>query len=163
MRDCVGKGSTYTEGFYNSSNLRNQGNDNEQNNQGANNPSDVDDARKTRFLKTGTEHWRTIYQQTVGANKGGLGNGTNNGFGSQKNFSQSEVGNGANNQENGPNGQNGQGTGFGNTGNNFGNTGASLRSNSLGGKTRAQLAEEAARTNSFKTKPYINNAKTGVT
>lgn len=40
---------------------------------------------------------------------------------------------------------------------------ANVRSQSMGGKTKAQIAEQIARENSYKTKPYINNAKTEIT
>lgn len=64
-----------------------------------------------------------------------------------------------------PNGQN-----SGNQGNSDQNQlsqlsrfGNSARNNSLGGKSQAQIAEEMGRAKSYKNRPYVNNAKTGVT
>ena len=37
------------------------------------------------------------------------------------------------------------------------------RSNSVGGKSKLQIAQEESRSKSYKNRPYINNAKTGCT
>jgi hypothetical protein len=114
------------------------------------------------MLKTGTEHWATIYDKTYVNPRQGMsltgsnfnnGNNLNNG-----NSSSLDKGDGNLNQNLAASGNNGMG-GDGQAGNKlFG-----VRSSSLGGKTRAQLLEEEGRKNSYKYKPYINNAKTGIT
>lgn len=43
------------------------------------------------------------------------------------------------------------------------NNPATMRSNSLGGKTQHQIAEELGRANSYKNRPYVNNLKMEVT
>jgi len=107
------------------------------------------------LLQTGTEHWRTVYQQSISdLNPNGL-----NGNSSINYRTNAGAGQGNNNQGNGQ-GANGN-QGFGQTGSQIGGSGT--RSHSLGGKTNAQLAEEQARLNSYKNRPYMNNAKTGIT
>ena len=64
-------------------------------------------------MKTGTEHWRTIYQQSVGNGNQNSGLNVNNGTGSQNNFTIK----GANIVGSGRNGETGNPTDFGNTGN----------------------------------------------
>jgi len=88
-------------------------------------------------LKTGTEHWRTIYQQSVGNGNQNSGLNGSNGTGSQNNFAMK----GGNIVGNGGNVETGNITGLNNLGNHLSNTGTNFRSNSVGGKTRSQLVE----------------------
>ena len=106
-----------------------------------------DDPRKGKLLQTGTEHWRTVYQQSL--SNPNQADTVNNTLAQRTSFNinGSQVGN--TNQAADANGSQ--------------MNLASMRSQSMGGKTKAQIAEQIARENSYKTKPYINNAKTEIT
>lgn len=113
-----------------------------------------DDLRKANLLKTGTEHWRTVYQQSISnPNQAALNGNSSLAYrtGNSNANNNNRDGNGTLAGNAGQAGQDAQG--------NLANT----RSKSLGGKTKAQVAEQLARENSYKTKPYMNNAKTGIT
>ena len=113
-----------------------------------------DDPRKAKLLQTGTEHWRTVYQQSL--SNPNQADTVNNTLAQRTSFS-----NKYNNEDI-------NGSQVGNTNQAADANGsqmnlASMRSQSMGGKTKAQIAEQIARENSYKTKPYINNAKTEIT
>ena len=118
-----------------------------------------DDPRKAKLLQTGTEHWKTIYQQSL--SQPNQADTVNNTFAQRTSFSNnnhnqdlhgSQVENANQQGANADANANASQTNLG-----------SLRSQSMGGKTKAQIAEQIARENSYKTKPYINNAKTEIT
>lgn len=52
---------------------------------------------------------------------------------------------------------------LGGTNTNLSGQNPSMRSNSIGGKTQHQIAEEIGRANSYKNRAYVNNSKLGVT
>jgi hypothetical protein len=115
------------------------------------------------MLKTGTEHWKSIYDKTYVNPRQGMsltGSNFNNGdnLNNANNNNSLDKGDGNQNNNLAASGNNQDG-GDGQSGNKL----LGVRSSSLGGKTRAQLFEEQARKNSYKYKPYINNAKTGIT
>lgn len=90
-------------------------------------------------MKTGTEHWRTIYQQSVGNGNQNSGLNGNYGTGSQNNFA-IKGGNIVGTARNVGNDETGNLTNLNNPANHLSNTGANFRSNSVGGKTRLQIA-----------------------
>lgn len=120
---------------------------------GGTNIREGDDPRKTKLLQTGTEHWRTIYQQSISnPNQADTLNST---LAQRTNHSNN------NNYKDNNGTQTGNAPELGGQGSSQQNPAG--RSQSMGGKTKAQIAEQLARENSYKTKPYINNAKTEIT
>lgn len=97
------------------------------------------------MLKTGTEHWKSIYNKTYGNPGQGMGltgNNFNNGNNiknpNNNNLNTGDKGDGGQNNNNLAGSGNNAGNAQGKGGNNLFGT----RSSSLGGKTRAQLLEE---------------------
>lgn len=112
------------------------------------------------LLKTGTEHWKSNYQASIG--QAALLNRTQNlaGTGSGNLVNQSKLRPSTGNAGNGNDGANNAGnTNNGNTG--FG--GAALRSQSAGKSFGKLGTEEESKAQSYKNRAYINNCKTGIT